>query len=54
MFGDRIEPTRLPRGAVVESSQTTSESSLINLTGQSKGRAFQILTAPITKASDGK
>jgi hypothetical protein len=54
MFGDRIEFTRLPRRAVLESSQTTRESSLINLTGESKDRAFQILTAPVAQKRDGK
>ena len=67
MFGDRIEPTALPRAALnpvaeIDSSPTrrdesdstpttkstpnTSESSLINFTGQAKGEAFQILAAP--------
>lgn len=52
MFGDRIEPSQLPRRALDPITQNSSESGLIDLTEQSKGKAFQILSAPGKKPHD--
>jgi hypothetical protein len=46
MFGDRIEPSQLPCRALDPVTQNSSQSSLINLTEQNEGRAFQIIGAP--------
>jgi hypothetical protein len=48
-FGNKIAVDQLPKDARAASEEPTDHPNLINLTKQSEGKAFQILSAPGTK-----